>query len=123
MTKSQKFILASMLIFMIGLAMCLMSCGGSKTTERVMVPVDNSGKNGNYDLQFDADIKPLLDANCALSGCHANAPFLASADAFLNSNGPKRITNSSMPPSYSPKYGQWTQDNKNTVLAWFDANF
>ncbi len=123
MTKSQRFLLATMLIFMIGLAMCLMSCGGSKTTERVVTtpPSGNVGNGG--ELSFDADIKPILDENCALSGCHANAPFLASKDDFINSKGPQRITNSSMPPSYSPKYGQWTQDDKNSILAWFDANF
>lgn len=70
---------------------------------------------------FLSEIKPVLQANCALSGCHDNTYF-ESADGFLNSNAPSRIINGSMPPSYSPKFRQWTDDKRSSVLDWYDDN-
>lgn len=74
------------------------------------------------DLSFVGDIKPILTDNCALSGCHAGAPMLETAKNFINSNSPKRIINGSMPPSYSPKYGQWTPEDKRVILEWYGDN-
>ena len=73
--------------------------------------------------EFNEDVRPLLQANCALSGCHSGGVgFTLNSNDFLNSNAPKRIINGSMPPSYSPKYGQWGREEKKIVLDWYDDN-
>ena len=70
---------------------------------------------------FNADIAPILNAECGLSGCHAGANFLQE-QGFKTSNAPKRIINGSMPPSYSPRFDLWTDEKRNAVLDWFDRN-
>ena len=71
--------------------------------------------------KWTATIKPIMQENCGLSGCHANAPFVKTEAGFLASNAAKRIANGSMPPSYSPRFGQWSEDDKQTVLAFYDS--
>jgi len=83
------------------------------------VPTPNPGGG---DLDFVRDIQPVLRANCALSGCHGPGGMFAGENEFLISDGPRRILNGSMPPSYSPKFGQWTEDKKQLVLTWYDQN-
>lgn len=109
----------------------LFSCGGEKKETIRTVPAPTTQPNPSQPrpnpqpagVTFAGDIKPLLDSNCALSGCHANAAYLKTKDAFLNSNGPRRILNGSMPPPYSPDFGKWNAKDKKLILDWYDDNF
>lgn len=123
MSKNAKMILGSIVILLIGLGFCFLSSCGIEKTEMVPAPVTPPVDKPPGGFSFQRDVKPILDSNCALSGCHANAAFLATEGAFLNSKGPARITNGSMPPSYSPKYGQWSPEQRNTILSWYDDNY
>jgi len=106
---------------------CLMGgCGGGETEKETKIierpvpkPPDTS-KPGDDIVTFE-DIAPVLKANCALSGCHAGASFLANERAFASSNSKQRVGNGSMPPKYSPKYDQWGRDEKEAVLQFFDG--
>lgn len=64
----------------------------------------------------------VLVPNCALSGCHLPTGFLGSKAAFIGSKSRARVGNGSMPPQYSPKFGQWNDQLKARVLKYIDEN-
>jgi hypothetical protein len=78
-------------------------------------------RGGNQSISFLADIKPILDEHCALTGCHGVDPF-ASGSEFIDFDGPRRIKNGTMPPRYSPKFDDWTDEDKQLILEWIDEN-
>ena len=98
--------------------------GPSKTVDQTPAPAPYPGEGGNggNDVDFNSTVKPVLDQHCALSGCHAGAGFVKSESGFKNSNGPKRVINGSMPPSYSPTYGAFGREEKQAILTWYDSN-
>jgi len=107
----------------------MVGCGGSETIVENPKPQEPSNPNppnptdpGGGAITFSGTIKPLLDKNCALTGCHAGAGFLASESGFLNSNSKIRVGNGTMPPQYSPSYSQWTQKEKALFSDYFDSN-
>ncbi len=102
-------------------------CGTEKVTEIRPAPTPNPQPNPNPGgndgdvISFNRDVRPILDEHCALSGCHGSGPF-QSGDAFKDFGGPQRVLNGSMPPRYSPKFGQWTDTEKQIILLWYDQN-
>ena len=101
-------------------------CGTEKVTEirpaPNPTPSPNPGGGGNDEvINFARDVKPILDQNCALSGCHGSGPF-QSGNAFIDFDGPKEVLNGNMPPRYSPRFGQWTETDKQIILLWYDQN-
>lgn len=109
----------------------LLGCGGGTDVTYVPGPTPQQPKPTqpparppvDGKISFTRQVQPILTEHCALSGCHGSGGFLASEQAFLNSNGVRRIINGSMPPQYSPKFGEWTDDDKQLILAWHDQNF
>lgn len=63
-----------------------------------------------------ADVKPLVQEQCALSGCHAGASFLATGRAMKASRSAALISADRMPPRRSPNYEIWTNDKKRRLL-------
>ena len=110
-----------MKILLLFISLLAVSCGTDKTTETMVpYPVPSQPPPGGGGSVSFAAVKTVLETHCALSGCHANAPFLQSANQLAASNTQRRVTNNSMPPAYSPKYGQWTNREKALILTWFD---
>lgn len=71
------------------------------------------------ELTFLSTVVSIVDADCALSGCHANSQIFKSEEAFLQSTSISRIENGSMPPTLSPRYNQWTDDKRDIILEWY----
>lgn len=109
------------------LFMLLMSCGLEPSEkEKIIVrdtnpPAQVPGSGGsvgssNWDL-----VKPIIDEQCALAGCHAGAPFLQSERAFKASSQSRAlIANGRMPLRNSPNYALYNQTKKNALLAFFN---
>jgi hypothetical protein len=116
--------------FIMTLGLMIVGCGGSETIVEKPVPQQptnppDPGGNpnpGGGAVTFSGTIKPLNDKFCALSGCHAGAAFLQTEASFLNSRSKIRVGNGTMPPQYSPNYGQWTQNEKAIYADYFDSN-
>ena len=125
MLKLLRFILLDIVLIVSG-------CGYEKETKIVPAPAPapgpnpgggggNGGGGGGGAVDFNRDVRPIVEEHCALSGCHGSGPF-QSADAFVEFGGPRRVQNGSMPPNYSPKYSQWTDTDKQIILLWYDQN-
>ena len=76
---------------------------------------------------FEADIKPIIETRCALSGCH-NGDMGADLnwtnfDQFHkraeSGNVKFRVTNRTMPPADSPG-GPLTQEQIDALVCWTD---
>ena len=79
------------------------------------------------DVSFAAQIRPIIQSKCAISGCHNgdmgadlnwtnSDQFRASAESGLVKF---RVTNHIMPPSSSPA-GPLSQEQINTIACWAD---
>ena len=109
-------------LFLVALSACGLEPSGKDKETIVQQPAPPPvilPPDGGVD--FARDIKPRNDQHCALSGCHAGASFLQSEAAFLNSRSKLRIGNGTMPPQYSPRFSQWTQDEKDIYTSYFDS--
>lgn len=98
----------------------LIACGEDKV-ETVQLPPAPGPVPIPGNISFKVDIKPLIENNCALSGCHANESFTRSETKFLSSQAKARIGNDTMPPQYSPKIGEWGEAQKSVFTAYFDG--
>lgn len=109
----------------------LASCGKDETKiieretqTRPVEPNPNPNPNPNPpapQITFERTIRPLIDKHCALSGCHAGAGFFETEAQFLNSRSKIRVSNSTMPPQFSPVFAQWTQKEKSIFNDYFDS--
>jgi hypothetical protein len=71
--------------------------------------------------QWEREIKPLVQEQCALSGCHAGAKFLASERAIKASLSADVIANGRMPKTESINYELWNDAKKAKMLAFLRA--
>lgn len=108
-------------------ALLLVAMGGCGLTESKYIDYTEDAADGAVppptNVTYTANIKSLLDASCATSGCHVGggtAPDL-SAYAGASSGGPRsqvRIAAGTMPPS-----GALSASNKALFKAWVDAGY
>lgn len=89
------------------------------------------------DLTYEADVRPIIEATCAYSGCHlGGAPGVYNSyDGLLNDleNGSFRdrvVTqredpNVGMPPDYAPadRPENLTEEELTTITCWLEAGF
>ena len=59
-------------------------------------------------ISFSEDIQPIINTNCAISGCHVSGTGLPSWETYENiaargSDIVKMVSNGTMPPSFSGK--------------------
>lgn len=80
----------------------------------------NTGGGGGEPTNDWADIKPVINEQCALSGCHAGARFLSSGRAFKASNSATLIANGRMPLQRSANYELFTPAKKARLLAYLN---
>ena len=63
-----------------------------------------------------AAIKPLVDEQCALSGCHAGAAFLSTGASFKASNSLRRIESGNMPVKTSANYSLYNSAKRRKFI-------
>ena len=81
-------------------------------------------------LTFDADVLQVVEAKCAIPGCHngdlgpdfvwTEYPDLAARAE--NGELKRRVLNRIMPPSYSPN-GPLNQEQINILVCWVDKGY
>jgi hypothetical protein len=105
-----------------------MGCGKDEVVREKLVPIEQPTPPVTPPVEPPvggapsfSQLSKKIEQNCALSGCHAGAPFLQSEAGFLNSRSKVRIGNGTMPPQYSPKFNQWTQADKDLFALYFDS--
>ena len=101
---------------MIRLILFLMfiGCGGTSTKKYVDNPPSPPGE------QTWEDVLPIVQEQCALSGCHAGAVFISSGAAMKASGAAGRIANGSMPKNSSPNFPIWTDAKKSKLLSYLN---
>ena len=85
---------------------------------------DLSNKQPCGETSYENDIKPVLETNCALSGCHAGnnglPDFTDKSEVFDNAAAIKfRTSNRTMPPSSSGL--TLTNNEIKSIECWVDA--
>lgn len=85
----------------------------------------NIGSNGNSSarVSFADDVKPIIDANCQVSGCHGSNGSIPSWDSYATisanaQNIKTRTGNQSMPPASSGN--SLTTDQIQLIADWVD---
>lgn len=107
-----KFII--MIIFLFG-------CG-TEPSKRPREPRNPGGVTpppSGGDEDWD-DIKPLVQEQCALSGCHAGAGFLATGRAMKASSSANLIARDKMPKPQSPNYDFYNAKKKQRLLNYLN---
>jgi hypothetical protein len=96
----------------------IFSCGvePSKSPEK---PPSSPTNPGGQEVTWD-DVKPIVNEQCALSGCHAGASFLATGRAMKASSSASLINNDRMPKKSSPNYDFWTNSKKSKLLSYLN---
>jgi hypothetical protein len=64
-----------------------------------------------------ASLKPVIDEQCALSGCHAGQRFLQTEAAFKASSSLQRITSGNMPRA-NRNSDLWTDEKKQRMISF-----
>jgi len=112
----EKLVRSALFIFSVFL-ICLDACVSHDLSEYVCTKT----------YSFAADIKPIIETKCAISGCHDGS--LGSSRDWTNfemfhqraESGlvKYRVTHGIMPPSYSPA-GPLTQEQITAIACWTD---
>ena len=84
------------------------------------VVVDTTANDATNTPSFTNDVKPIIDINCAVSGCHvtgAQFPPLTSYDELKNQSSriKTRTGSGTMPPQ-----GALSSENIETIAKWVD---
>ena len=85
---------------------------------------DLSNKQPCEEVSYANDIQPVIDTNCALSGCHAGnnglPDFTVKSEVFDNATSIKfRTSNRTMPPSSIGL--TLTNEEIENIACWVDA--
>jgi len=109
----------SLHVFILGLVVHLFSCT-SDNLEEYYGTVDCVNAN----ITYSNHIRPIIDANCAVSGCHVSGTGLPSWETYSNvsSNAEKiaqRTLAGEMPPSISGN--SLTIEEVEQIQCWVDA--
>jgi len=95
---------------------CSKSNAGGNNGGGTITPTCNGTKS------FAADVNPIIQSSCAISGCHAAGSFngpgaLTSYSQIFNARAAIRvaIANGTM-----PKTGSLTTEQRSTILCWID---
>jgi len=88
-----------------------------------VVAAGDIGGNSGARVSFASDVKPLLDANCQVSGCHGSNGGIPSFETYdnISANAAKiknRTGNGTMPPSSSDK--SLTTEQVQLIADWVD---
>jgi len=96
------------------------SCGGQQYDDSAKEPEPfPSPGPGPSTGQTFGDVQPLLQKFC--SECHSDAVFIANEKGFLASKAPLRVSNKSMPPSFSKTYSQWKEADRQSIAAFVSS--
>lgn len=88
---------------------------GTEPRQPAPAPTPAPPPSGGDD--WETSIKPLVAEQCALSGCHAGASFLATGRAMKASgSSASLIARDKMPKRSSPNYDLWTNAKKAKLL-------
>jgi hypothetical protein len=79
------------------------------------------------EVSYLADVKPIVETKCAVSGCHNGSlgvdrdwsNFNVFQHNAKNGNVKSHVINRIMPPAYSPA-GPLSQEQINTIACWVD---
>jgi hypothetical protein len=79
------------------------------------------------EVSYLEDVKPILEAKCAIPGCHNGSlgvdrdwsNFATFQENAQHGNVKNYVTNRIMPPSFSTN-GPLSQDQINTIACWVD---
>jgi hypothetical protein len=80
----------------------------------------NGGNRGGGGTVSFTTVKPIIDEQCALSGCHAGAAFLESGPAFKASASRQRISSGNM-PRQNRNSGQYSDEKRNLLLQFLGS--
>jgi hypothetical protein len=78
------------------------------------------------EVSFDAEVKPIVNTSCAISGCHDGSLgpdrnwTLFNAFQAKSSNVKDRITRPPGTPGHMPAVGSLTSDQIQTIVCWVD---
>ena len=99
-------------------AFLLASCGypSGEKSKREPAPAPAPTPPPTTDKGDWPEIKPLVDEQCALSGCHAGASFLATAEAMKASSSLRRIQSGNMPLKTSPNYSLYNSSKRRKFI-------
>ena len=96
----------------------LMAGCGSDPSYRDNKPTPGPGTPGpspSRPVTF-AQVKPIIDEQCAVSGCHAGAAFTQNGAAFKNSTSRQRINSGNMPKKSGRNYPIYNSAKKAILL-------
>jgi hypothetical protein len=93
-----------------------------KDSEGCTISLNISVVRGQTGTSWTGDIKPIIDANCAISGCHVSGNQIPDWSNAINvqNNSSKiktRTSNGSMPPAGQPRL---TQEQISKIACWVD---
>lgn len=107
---------------------CLFSCASDSEEElaEIQQEVDNGNNGGNggsgstTDVSLSTDVIPIIDGNCAVSGCHVTgrtSPDLSSSSGIIaNASRVKaEVVSGRM-----PRGGSLTNEEINLISDWVD---
>lgn len=97
--------------------------GGAPSQGGTPAPKPSPGGGGGTSSVSWDQVKPLLQQNCAVSGCHSNPSFVQTEALFFSSAAPNRIANGSMPASNaSPELKARWNAVRPQVLQYIEAH-
>ena len=94
----------------------LVSCG--------VQDLESPTTGGNVsDTAFSGTVKPILQKNCAGTGCHvaSGEEWFSSGDALKASDVKKRLDSKSMPIPGSPQSKTFTEADKTAILKYISG--
>ena len=102
------------------LTLTLSSCGDEEKTKRSNPPSPPTPTPA----PSWTEAKAIIDANCALSGCHANGArgdFIDSGVKFKASKAKAKLTSGAMPPPGSAAAQRFSSADRNKLLAYLSS--
>jgi len=97
-----KFLILAIALFAFG-------CGSSSEEDSKSTPTP--AVTPEQQKAWDSTVKPIVTANCALSGCHGSEAFVKTPAAFLGSKAKGQVSSGRM-----PKGRVLTPDQKAAIL-------
>jgi hypothetical protein len=109
----QALLLSALLVFLV------VSCKKKDKSSKDSYTPECSGATP----KFAANVAPLIQANCAISGCHAagsmNGPGALTSYASVKNS--VALIRPAVVSGKMPKNGSLSAEQKNTIVCWIDA--
>ena len=93
----------------------LVSCGNSYSKKED----SGGGVTAEQKQFFSVTIKPILTDSCAMVGCHANADFVKTPEAFIATGAIRiKVLNGLMPIPGTPGASAFSENDKTLTLGY-----